>query len=313
MDDETISLFSQYIGFDSLEPSHLTFNTSQLEQERGVMLERYYPEVLSIFGNIYRPEFKYSEMTVDDKRYLQEMLSDSVTGIISGSTIEYEVAALETVRRNVFVMNSLADEGGGVINNEGEFIFNDTNSEEDLSENFTDENDVVDSAFDHSRLTWTLDILYLSWSGFSIDLGSGTALVFSLFCIMSYLSVNIANPIVAFQQLSQDDAIASLFVELFIQIPDDLASGLVGLKSYAVLATLTNLISIFLTITSSLSLTLKIITLVVTLCLPSIVDSVLILYNAIAFYKGANITYNWNVFGDWKYWGISFRPIDSGE
>lgn len=311
LDQDTILLYEQYIRYIGSDATYIVFDTSQLENEKIAMLESNYPQVLSTFGNIYAPEFEYSQMTIDDRAYLRELLLSNSDGV-SAATIEYEIASLEMVRRNVSMLNALVDEGAGTIDSNGNFSFDDTDSEEDLVDVFNEDNNIVDPAFDHTRFTWFFNVVHFSWRGFSLNLGSGIALVFSLFCIFSYLSANIVAPIQAFQTLSRDDAIANLITELMVQIPNDLAAGLVGLKSYGVLATLTNLLSIFLTITSSLSFTLKVITVAISLCLPSVVDCALVLYNAMTFYKGANLSYNWNVSSHWKYWGISFVPIEEG-
>lgn len=222
----------------------------------------------------------YGENFLDEETFDMSYLSEEET---------FEIATLRMINENISVMNELVDEGYGYINDDFEFVI--------FSE-------------DEYVQQWKIWNFKLKWNKFTVNVDSDCAIVLSIITLAlrtSFHGWNIHNTMNSLAA-DGDAMLVAVLQECFAVLPSDIASGIVGLFADPVISILANSFSILLTIAGNSSLFLKIITLIISITLPSIVDGVVVLYNACRYDKGAELKGCWIPWIGDK-WGFSIKSI----
>ncbi len=199
----------------------------------------------------------------------------------------FEIATLRMINRNISIMNELVDEKFGYINDEYELIF---------------------YIEDEYVAQWELWGVKVKWNKVTMNMDSDAAIVVALVTLglrTVFHGWDMRNTMISLQ----DDAVlVSVLQETLLVIPSDIASGIAGLFTDPVISILANGLSILLTIAGNSSIFMKVITLAISIALPSIVDGALVLYNACKYDRGVEVKGCW--IPTWKdKWGISIKSI----
>lgn len=302
--EEDVEKFSQFISMDKDNPELIKFDPSKLRYERYNELLELYPNVIAEFGDIYSPEFKMYSLSMDQRKLLYESFDTPAVA----SFYLNEITTIQKITSHVYVMNCIVNEGGGSINEDYELELSDSYDETTIPDNVFPE--TVDAPFDIGQITWEIKDFTLSWYKFTVKVSNGFSIIFSVLFIAMNLGLVGLDVYNALSAISADERLANFIIEAFVFLPEDLAAGLVGLKSNAVLAFLTRIFSIAVGLLTATCIEIQIITILISLFIPSIVDSIVVLANSILFYKGALVQYNWQLICFWDDWGISIRSID---
>ena len=178
------------------------------------------------------------------------------------------------INRNISIMNELVDEKFGYINDEYELIF------------------YIEDEYVQQWALWGVKV---KWNKVTMNMDSDAAIVVALVTLglrTVFHGWDMRNTMIFMQD---DAALVSVLQETLLVIPP-------------VISILANGLSILLTIAGNSSIFIKVITLAISIALPSIVDGVLVLYNACKYDKGVEVKGCW--IPTWKdKWGISIKSI----
>lgn len=287
-------------------------DTSELEEEFATD----YPELESEIGNVFSEDFDYSVLQSQDTfDLLADVLGEDL------EEFQYKVATVRAIRRNLNAMNELVDEELGYINYAYEFVFYidpadveippmESNSEQTPPEE-PDPDPTTPPAeeppLDSAALSWYWENPTLAWNKFSVNMGSGLAIIFSIatliiqyglygFDIFDNTSVN-----------DMETIINNTITTCVLSVSDDLAAGFVGLVSTPLFGVLANVFSYMLQFTSHTPI-IAVIRIVLSIMLPSLLDGIIVLYRAIAFNEGAELTACW-IPTWWDKWGFSIKSV----
>lgn len=222
----------------------------------------------------------YGEDFLDEEKYDISRFSDEEI---------FEISTLRMINENISLMNELVNEDYGFINENFEFVL------------YTEDEYVQQ---------WRIWDFQLKWNKFTVNVDSDCAIALSIITLALrtlFHGWNIRSAIHALAD-EGDAIIVSVLQECIAVLPSDIVSGIVGLFADPVISILANSFSILLTIAGNSSVFMKIISLVISITLPSIVDGVVVLYNACKYDKGAELKGCW--IPRWRdKWGFSIKSI----
>lgn len=317
--DKTTDTFEEYLTFDN-STGHADLDTSRLEEEFATE----YPQLESEIGNVYSEGF---DDTVLQSQDTIDLLTDALDE--NPEDFQYKVATVRAIRRNLSAMNALADEELGYINDSYEFVFYvdpadieippmESNSEQTQPEDptpSTPEDPDPDPAtppaeeppLDPATLSWYRENPTLAWNKFSVNMGSGWAIIFAI----ATLALQALGYKLDFDKgMSTDDAdalITSVLSVCVISIPDDLLAGYIGLLSNPLVGVLSNVLSYMLQFTTYNPIG-AIFRILYSILIPSLLDGIIVLYRAIAFNEGVELTACW-IPTWWDKWGFSIKSV----
>ena len=201
-------------------------------------------------------------------------LEDSYELSILSEEGEFEVRTLRMINQNMSVMNELVEEGYGYINDNLEIEF----YHED----------------DYFQL-WSVGKPIFRWNKVTITGDSDVAILVSIITLALRTIFHAASIESCIRSLSDDgDAVlVAVLRECIVALPSDIAGGIVGLLSDPVISILANSFSILVTLAENSDVILKVIMLLISIWLPSIVDGMVVLYNACKYDKGVEIKRCW--------------------
>ncbi len=278
IEDEITEKFGDYVGPDP-DTGILSLDTHYFEENFAE--ER--SDICDIFGNVYSAQFDLDALTDEQVAILNAMLGDDT----EGDNYRKEIAAVNMIRDNIALMCELADEEVGYINNNYEFVFYETN-------------DYVQQ--------WRLWGCTLRWNRLELKFDSDYAILFALLTLAIRAGLVGWDVVDALTVIDKDQMIADILKIALMSLPSDIAAGMVGLYTDHVISDLANVVSIALQIVGNSSLFTRVTKLLLAKFVPSIVDGVVVLYNAIYYNKGVKLTACW--VQTWRYkWGFSIKSI----
>jgi|GEM_PF-4049973 len=200
----------------------------------------------------------------------------------------FDIAAVRMIRRNIKIMNELVLEEYGEITDEGEFIFYTT---------------------DEYVEQWRAWGFKLSWNKFSVNFDSDFAIIFSIVFLIPAVLVefrSLADTVIGIK--NNDDLIEYVVTEAFFYLPNEIASDLVAFFSSDILGYLVSLGSWAVYILTSSNVAWKVFEIVYGILMPSISDCVIVLYYAMAEYRGVELKLCW-IPTWWDKWGLSIKTL----
>lgn len=205
----------------------------------------------------------------------------------------YNEGTVDMISTNISIMNELVDEGVALINENSEL-------------------EIIDEDFAQQWAYWGFSI---SWNKLCIKFDKDVALVFGFFFLTVAIYSNfssvasIANYMANMDGSAQYSMISAIILDATAMLPADIGSGIVGYISNSwILSYLANILPIFLGAVSSANILGRVFAIILPIILPSIVDCVIIIYNALKYNKGVEIKICWIPwFGD--KWGLSLKSI----
>ncbi len=228
-------------------------------------IERTYGQYVSLRG-----DFIVFDMEPFERMY-GDFLNDAYDMSDLHENEEFEVRTLRMINQNMSVMNELVEEGYGYINENLEFVF--------------------DCEDDEYVQLWKVWNFVPRWNKITFNGDSDVAIVASILTLAARTILHVRDILKNIKALAEegDELLVSIFQECFLVLPSDIASGIVGLFSDPVISILANSFSILLTIAGSSNLFTKAIDIILSIALPSIVDAVVVLYNACKYGRGVEI------------------------
>lgn len=201
-------------------------------------------------------------------------LEDSYDLSILSEEGEFEVRTLRMINQNITFLNELVNEGYGYIDDNLEFVL-------------TYEDDYVQQWRTWGRV-W-------KWNKVTFFGDSDVAIAVSIVTLALRTIFHTKNIFDTIKSLAEegDEVLVAIFQECFLVLPSDIASGIVGLFSDPVISILANSFSILLTIFENSLPFKKILKILLSIALPSIVDGVVVLYNACKYGKGVEVKACW--------------------
>lgn len=247
-------------------------------------IERTYGQYVSLRG-----DFIVFDMEPFERMY-GDFLNDAYDMSDLHENEEFEVRTLRMINQNMSVMNELVEEGYGYINENLEFVF--------------------DCEDDEYVQLWKVWNFVPRWNKFTFNGDSDVAIAVSIVTLALrtiFYGYDFKSSV---KRLAEegDAVLVSIFRECFAILPSDIAGGIVGLFSDPVISILANSFSILITMLENSSLLGKIFSLLISIVLPSIVDGVVVLYNACKYGRGIEIKACWFPWKGDKY-GASIRSI----
>lgn len=228
-------------------------------------IERTYGQYVSLRG-----DFIVFDMEPFERMY-GDFLNDAYDMSDLHEEEELEVRTLRMINQNISVMNELVEEGYGYINENLEFVF--------------------DCEDDEYVQLWKVWNFVPRWNKLTFNGDSDVAIVASILTLAARTILHVRDILKNIKALAEegDELLVSIFQECFLVLPSDIASGIVGLFSDPVISILANSFSILLTIAGNSNLFTKAIDIILSIALPSIVDAVVVLYNACKYGRGVEI------------------------
>lgn len=314
--DKTTDTFEQYLAYDD-STGHAFLDTSELEEEFATE----YPQLESEIGNVYSEGF---DDTVLQSQDTIDLLTDALDE--NPEDFQYKVATVRAIRRNLSLMNALADEELGYINDSYEFVFYvdpadveippmESNSEQTQPEDPTpstpeDPDPATPPAeeppLDPATLSWYWENPTLAWNKFSVNMGSGWAIIFSIITLIIHTGLY-SFDVLFRTPISNETAIISNTILTGLSAVDDIAAGLVGLASNPLFAIIADVFSYLVQFATQVPF-VAIIRIVISILLPSLLDCLIVLYRAIVFNDGVEVTACW-IPTWWDKWGFSIKSI----
>lgn len=200
----------------------------------------------------------------------------------------FDIAAVRMIRRNIKIMNELVLEEYGEITDEGEFIFYTT---------------------DEYVEQWRAWGFKLSWNKFSVNFDSDFATMFSIVFLVPAIFVEFHSLTEIVNGIkNNDDLIGHVMMEAFFYLPIEIASDLVAFFSSDILSYLVSLGGWAVDILTSSNVAWKVFEIVYGILMPSISDCVIVLYYAMAEYRGVELKLCW-IPTWWDKWGFSIKTL----
>lgn len=254
-------------------------------------IDRIYDDIERTYGQYVslRGDFIVFDMEPFERMY-GDFLNDAYDMSDLHENEEFEVCTLRMINRNISIMNELVEEGYGYINGNLEIAFD------------CEDDDYVQQ--------WKLWNPIIRWNKIVFNGDSDVAIVVSILTLAGRTLLHIGNILENIASLAEegDELLVSIFQECYLVLPSDIASGIVGLFTDPVISILANSFSILLTLAENSSLFIRILKIIISIALPSIVDGIVVLYNACKFGRGVEIKGCWFPWKGDKY-GVSIRSI----
>lgn len=254
-------------------------------------VDRIYDDIERTYGQYVSLDRDFIAFDMEPFRHTYgNFLDGSYDLSILSEEEELEVLTLRMINQNISVMNELVQEGYGYIDENLEFV--------------------CDCEDDEYVQLWKVWKFVLRWNKFTFNGDSDVAIVASILTLAVRTIFYIDDILENIATLAEegDELLVSIFQECFLVLPSDIASGIVGLFSDPVISILANSFSILLTLVGNSSLFIRLLKIVISIWFPSIVDGVVVLYNACKYGKGVEIKACWFPWKGDKY-GVSIRSI----
>lgn len=265
---------NKYLTYPSVTDKYIEELEQDVEMEYYEYITFYSSELEFDFRNfkrIYGDNFLDENYPIDESMYGEEEL--------------FEISTLRMINKNITAMNELVKEDIGYINDSYEFVF-----------------------FDDYIELWALWNFSLKWNKLTLFMDSDAAIMWSLIVLGLRTIFHGYNIKSTMASLSDDGALVAIVQECCLVLPSDLMSGFVGLFTDPVISILANSFSIILTMAGNANVFIKALQIVVSIVLPSIVDGVVVLYNACKYDKGIELKLCW--IPTWKdKWGLSIKSF----
>lgn len=275
------------LSYDDNFESYLSGNCisdTYIEEVDQILVEKYQDYVY------YDSHYIEMEMTEIDEKYGEIIYDYTIDAMnyVDDEADLFDIAAIRMIRRNIRVMNELVSEDCGEITDDGEFIF---------------------YAGDEYVEQWRAWGFRLRWNKFSVNFDSDFAILFSIVFLVPAIAVEFGSLADTVQGIKTDDDLISYVVmEAFYFLPIEIASQVVAFFSSDILSYLVSIGGWAVDILSSSNVAWKVFEIVYGILMPSISDCVIVLYYALAEYRGVELKLCW-IPTWWDKWGLSIKTI----
>ena len=199
----------------------------------------------------------------------------------------YDESTIEMIETNIYIMNQLVDEGVAMYDSQNEL-------------------EIINDEFAQQWAAWGFQI---SWNKLSVNFDKDFAKMFAFGCLAANVTLNINSVKSLANYIGKDGFVSAILVDAFTYLPADIGSGIVSyFTNSTVLGYLCDIFPIMVGCLTSSSIAGIVLSIIMPILLPSIVDCVIVLYNACRYNKGVNLKICWIPwFGD--KWGLSLSSI----
>ncbi len=276
--------------FDQLANSYLTGNDisdEYIDEQTEEITQQYIEYVHFDDNNASKRKLIIDETPIDMKYgaiiYEEEI---DISEQIENEEDAYNIAVIRMIHKNVNAMNQMVEEELGYINDDYEFEFNET---------------------DESYARWRMNKPIWSWNCVRIPADSDWAIFFASFFLFFKTAFNtVVSCMEAFDSLkTKYEQLADKIQYALFYVPNDIATQMVAFFSNTMVSSLIGICSWVLQVVSSTHPFLRALFIIVDICTPSLLDCIVILYNA-ALNRSINVKICW-IPTWWDNWGISIQ------
>ena len=271
-------------GPDAVE--YLTGNDlsdEEIEDAEDLVESTFGPYVTQTVGGRLQMSTTPIETQLGDAIYDENLDVNVLTG-----NQAFEVAAVKMIRTNISIMNALYDEQLGYIDNNYEFIFTES---------------------DNYVAQWSAWDFKIKWNKLNVKFDRDFAITFSGLFLVANLVVQATSLYRTLNEISNNPGvISSVISDACDDIQISLLNQIAALQNNSSLTYAVNTVTTALQILSAGNVAYKVFEVIFGVLMPSIEDSLVVLYNSIKYSVGMSLQLCWIPTWGVK-WGFQIKPL----
>ncbi len=263
--------------FDQLANSYLTGNdiSDEYIDEQTEEITQQYIEYVHFDDNNASKRKLIIDETPIDRKY-GAIIYDEETDIseqIENEEDAYNIAVVRMIHKNVDAMNEMVDEELGHINDDYEFV-----------------PDVNDNSYER----WKFFGFRLTWTALTFNCDSDFAILFAgitLFVQLLFQAKDFAKALNTMR--TQTEKLALVIDTALNKLPNNIMYQMILFYSNDVVSDIINICALFVEVFTGSALAKKAVNIILNHLAPSVVDCIVVMYNAIKDYRGMQVKFCW--------------------